>query len=387
MSISHLHEVQNFRPAVVRTFNSLGIVVEYYFYDPKADVWVRKRIRLQRVLSGIKGKRERLLAAQEIADRYNEKLRGGWSPLHESEDSRLYTPLPKLRERFLEAKEAEGCRASTLVQYGSVTDIFIRWCEDSGLATRCSGTFLRPDAVRYMDDVLAMKHRHKSYNNTLKVMKSFFAYAVEHCYAQSNPFESVKTLKNQEKLRVPVDADYRKVVTAYYDEHCPAMNIVCQLVYTSAIRPGEIANIRIRDIHIEEHYIVIPAASAKNGHERLAALSPALEVALSSVVYGAKSTDYYLFSRNADMTPGPLPVNKQHFQKSWARMRRLTGLPDKMQLYSLRDTGLSDLLKEGVDPLTVKQHADHHSLAMTDIYTSHRDPAVQRKIYDNAPEY
>ncbi|MCR5064410.1 MAG: site-specific integrase, partial [Bacteroidales bacterium] len=79
------------------------------------------------------------------------------------------------------------------------------------------------------------------------------------------------------------------------------------------------------------------------------------------------------------------PVNKQYFQKSWDRMRKATGLPKEMQLYSLRDTGLIDLLHAGVDQLTVQHHADHSSLAIQNIYTDHYDAGLNERVYNNAP--
>ena len=147
-------------------------------------------------------KRQRLIAAQQVADNLNAKLRGGWSPLHEMDDCRLYTPLATLREKFMSAKSAEGCRPTTLTQYRSVTDIWLRWCEDNGHADRYSGTYLRPLAIRYMDDILEKRQRHRSYNNTLKVMKVFFQWAVEHCYAKENPFSGIKMLKKEPKIRI-----------------------------------------------------------------------------------------------------------------------------------------------------------------------------------------
>ena len=87
------------------------------------------------------------------------------------------------------------------------------------------------------------------------------------------------------------------------------------------------------------------------------------------------------------MDPDREPIGKSYFQKSWERMRRATGLPKEMQLYSLRDTGLTDLLHAGVDQLTVQHHADHSSLAIQNIYTDHYDAGLSEKIYSNAPAF
>lgn len=386
MPSSHLHEIEKFLPAVVKYTRS-GLMVEYYVLDPSTDDMVRKRMRLTKLTKRIPSKRERLLAAQRVADNLNAKLRGGWSPLHQTEDSRLYTRLADLQERFLTAKKAEGCRPTTLTHYTSVTNIWLRWCEDNGFADRYSGTYLRIHAVQYMDDVLQLGNRNRSYNNTLKVMKAFFQWALEHCYAKENPFLGLKTLKKEPKIRILVPADARRKVAEYYSAMRPAMNIVCQLVYSSAIRPGEILKIQLKHIRLDRHYIVIPSENAKNHKQRFATITPSLDELLSPILAKYQNLDLYLFGRNENLDPDRLPITKSYFQKSWERMRNATGLPKEMQLYSLRDTGLTDLLHAGVDQLTVQHHADHSSLEIQNIYTDHFDAGLTEKIYHNAPSF
>lgn len=371
-------------PALVKETKA-GLMIEYYVLNPSSGAMERKRMRLTKLVKRIPTKRGRLLAAQQVADNLNSKLRGGWTPLHETEDGRLYTPLRELREKYLTSKKAEGCRPTTLTQYGSVTDIWLRWCEDNGFADRFSGTFLRPLGVRYMDDVLELGNRNRSYNNTLKVMRAFFQWAVEHCYAKENPFVGIKTLKKEPKIRILIPEAERKRVLDYYSTNRPAMILVCQLVYSSAIRPAEISKIQLKHIHLDRHYIVIPSDNAKNGKERFATTSPSIDGLLRQLLSKYKNLDLYLFGKNEFLDPDVVPVNKQYFQKSWERMRNATGLPKEMQLYSLRDTGLTDLLHAGVDQLTVQHHADHSSLAIQNIYTDHYDSGLNDKIYSNAP--
>lgn len=381
MPQSDLFKTQNFLPAVVKNLPSIGYAVEYYVLDPETERPVRKRIKLSKLVRRYPNKHMKQLAAQQVADNLNAKLRGGWSPLHQAEDSRLYTPLSVFRERFLKAKEAEGCRQTTLTQYGSVTDIWLRWCEDNGHAQKYSGTFLHPEAVRYMDDVMAQGNRHRSYNNTLKVLRAFFQWGVDHLYAKENPFVGIKTLKKEKKIRILVPPESRKLISAYYAKVRPSMNIVCQLVYSSAIRPAEILRVQLKHVNLEEHYIVIPAENAKNHHERYATLTPELVRLLTPVKREYSNGELFLFGKNEDLLPDREPVNKSYFQKSWERMRRATGLPKEMQLYSLRDTGITDLLHAGMDPLTVQHHADHSSLAIQKIYTDHFDTGLNEKIY------
>jgi integrase len=95
--------------------------------------------------------------------------------------------------------------------------------------------------------------------------------------------------------------------------------------------------------------------------------------------------DYYLFGDN--FLPNRKEAFRRRFDKEWDKMRTALSLPKEMQLYSLRDTGITEMLKTGIDPLSVKQHADHHSLEMTTIYSNHVDSNLAKIIREKAPAF
>ena len=152
-----------------------------------------------------------------------------------------------------------------------------------------------------------------------------------------------------------------------------------------------------------------PQATVSNGDmkTRYATLTPSLVEMLQGVMErfsypgtschpskegrgGSRPKDrgeLYLFGFNEELAPGERAVNKSYFQKSWERMRKATGLPKEMQLYSLRDTGITDLLHAGIDPLTVRHHVDHSSQAIQDIYTDHYDEGVNEKIFNSGVRF
>lgn len=384
---SIITSITGYLPAVAKEIASSGFVVEYYFYDKINDKMKRKRIKLNVLSKRYKTKREKLFAAQQMANSINEKLKNGWLPAHETDNGRLYTPIAELREKFISAKRAEGLRETTLRQYSSVTDIFVRWCEDKGCADKRSGTFLRNDAVVYMDSILEQGNRRRSYNNTVKALRVFFQWSLDHLYCKENPFAFIKTLKNEEKIRILIDERSRAKISEYYAKKSPMMNLVCNLVYSSAIRPIEILRIKLGDIDVGKHYIRIPAENAKNHKERFATITPAIVEMLLPIAMKYSDVNLFLIGKNQELMPDVEPLNESHFQKSWDRMRRATGLPKEMQLYSLRDTGLTDLLHAGIDQLTVRHHADHSSVAMQDVYTNHYDKDLNETIYNKAPKF
>ena len=377
----------SFYPAVVRTTPRTGFYLDYYVLDPINGKMVRRMVQLKRLLSRYKSDREKRIAAQRIADELNAKLGGGWTPLHETEDGRLYTPIAELRDKFLMAKEREGVRSSTMLNYTSFTHLFLEWCEDTGRAKKYSGTFLRADAVRYMDYILEKGNGNRSYNNTVKALRCFFNWGLEHCYCRENPFEKVKLLPKQRKKRILIDKGTRDRITDYFRTEKPQMLLVAMLVYSSAIRPKEIANIQLKHINLTKHYILIEETNAKNHKARCATITKEITRMLVPLMKRYTDTSYYLFGTGQQMDPAPHPARNNYFAKNWNKMRLELGLPMEMQLYSLRDTGLTDLLHAGVDQLTVQHHADHSSISIQNIYTDHYDPGLNERIYSNAPSF
>lgn len=380
-------KLKTYLPAILKETPSMGLFAEYYVYDPLKDEMVRKRTRLLSVVKRYRTARQRRLAAQELVDDINRKLSGGWTPLQQTEDSRLYTPIGDLVDKFIVAKEREGVRPSTLTNYRSFTGLFLRWCEDTGRAKKCSATFLRADAVQYMDSVLDRGNGNRSYNNTIKALHSFWQWSLEHCYCKENPFNGIRLMPKTKKKRILVDPATRQLVAEYYAREKPQMLLVCKLVYHSAIRPNEISNIQLKHIHLDRHYILIEADNAKNGKARCATITRDIEEYLEPLLKKYPDKDLYLFGVGRQMMPSAGHARKNYFSKCWERMRDDLKLPVEMQLYSLRDTGLVDLLHAGVDQLTVQHHADHSSIAIQNIYTDHFDPGLNARIYEKAPEF
>jgi site-specific recombinase XerD len=75
------------------------------------------------------------------------------------------------------------------------------------------------------------------------------------------------------------------------------------------------------------------------------------------------------------------------YRKTWAKMREDCKLPDTMQLYSLRDTGIISLFDNGADANTVKGAADHHDLNITSIYCDHVDEGLVEKVRKHSAKF
>ena len=372
-------------PAVLKHL-AVGWQIDYYVQHPQTGEMVRQRMKLNRMRARYHTTAQFRVAAMEIVTNINVRLAGGWTPYFDAENVRYYTRLPEVISLYLSEKERE-LRPATYSTYKNWCDTFLSWCKDNRIADTYASLVNRVTAVSFTDYLYNSHHLSaRSYNNMVKQGRAFFNWCKEKCYVKDNPFEQIAKKREQPKRRILVPAQERLKITEHLRETNSAFLIVCELVYSSLIRPNEIRHLKIKYLHLSDLYIEIPADIAKNHHARSSAIKPATADLLEKHTAGCSSKkDWYLFS--ADMKPGSKPCDGAKFRHLWEKMRKHLKLDDNMQLYSLRDTGINEMLKCGIDPLTVMQHADHHDLTMTTRYANHADPGLIRKIVDNAPDF
>lgn len=81
------------------------------------------------------------------------------------------------------------------------------------------------------------------------------------------------------------------------------------------------------------------------------------------------NTNYYLFSDG--FKPGSTQRTEKIFRDFWANhVRKDLKFSEKYKFYSLKDTGITNMLRH-YDTLSVRDQARHSSILMTDIYTPH----------------
>ena len=226
--------------------------------------------------------------------------------------------------------------------------------------------FCRQSAQRYMifienRDVVA-----KNYNNYVRFMGQFFNFCIDKGLAKENPFASIKLRRVDEKKRTVIPPEVRKKIMDYLvHEKMEGFRLICLLTYHCLIRPKELLMLKVSYISMKNNLIIIPAEVAKNHCERQ--ISMPMEIAQLMADYIKSAfTDQYLFSEG--YRPGKRLLTTRDTGRTWSNMRKALGLPDCYQFYSLKDTGITEMLEAGVPAKMVQELADHHSLEMTQKY-------------------
>ena len=224
----------------------------------------------------------------------------------------------------------------------------------------------------------------RTYNNQLKLARALFSWAVQKCYCKENPFDKIKTKPKEQKRRVLIPHQTRSLIKEYFEKVNPNFIIVMELVFTALLRPREISRVQISQINLVEHYIYMPPEKTKNGYARYAYLSDELCRRIAPLIDGVPG-EMYLIGQG--YVPKAEQYDSMQYDKVWNKMRSALSIPKEMVLYSLRDTGINNMLKAGIDPLTVMQAADHHDLSMTTRYANHADPNLMNTLRAHAPAF
>ncbi|MBR6105103.1 MAG: site-specific integrase [Paludibacteraceae bacterium] len=375
-------ESLNFLPARY-VKNKDGKFITYRCLNPETQKMQRIKIRVNKIFKNSPDVSTAKRQVGAIVTEINCKLFAGFNPFVSVENSVRYTKIPVVVELFLKQK-AKELRTASLRSYVSFSSIFLNWC-NSYASGMYIANFTRVMAVRFLDYVAGVRNvSARSYNNYAKFCTVFFGWCVERGYIDKNPFDGIKRKRKEEKRRVLVDTETRGRLVRYLAGNCPGFLVVCMLVYSSLIRPKEIRAIQVRNIDLENLVIEVPGSVAKNHKTRFAVITPDLARLIANMVRG-KSPEFYLVGENFECCKA-ISFERQ-YSRYWSKLRQVLGMPSEMQLYSLRDTGIFEMLKSGVDDLTVMQLADHSSLEITSIYARHKDPHLVENYLRNAPKF
>ena len=372
----------NFVPAILKHQPSHGWSVEYYVLDGNGTMR-RMVIRMNALRKRFARINDFKAHCNQVVCNINAKLAGGWTPFGEQQNTRLFTPIEAVLQDYLQEKSVE-LRPDTVINYKSFCKVLKEWIALTCPNAPCSA-FNKVLAVKFMDYIQNEKGLSgRSYNNRLKQARAFFSWAVEKCFIKENPFVFMKPKREETKHRILIPAEVRAKISDYFSANNPNYLVLCRLVFNSLVRPKEVWRLKIADIHLDEGYIHVTEDESKTHYSRSAALTPQLIKDIRMMIVGAKPS-MYLFGHR--YKPSAKPIRYNNFREDWNKMRIALGLPDTMQLYSLRDTGINEMLKSGIDPLTVMQHADHHDLSMTTRYANHVDPKLVETISTKAPKF
>lgn len=356
--------------------------IDYYVKDPISKGKRRMRVKVNHV----RGLAERKAYARRLAAEINAKLVRGWNPLLQGEAAKSWHTLDAVLDHYLATKERDTQHSSPKT-YGSFIRIFRNWCRGEELLGKAVGHFSRTHALAFLDHLLEVrKVGDVTYNNYILRSSILFIWMVERGYRADNPFKGMRRRKKVEKFRTLISEDERKQCLDWFMQHDAPMVLVCLFTFHCLLRPrSELLRIRVRDVDLRSGVVNVSGADTKGKRIRRPAIPDVMLPYLAASGLEGARPDWYVVGKG--LVPGKEPSGHNTVGYRWNKMRQALGWPREKELYSLRDTGIVQLIADGVDLHFVMRQAGHRNISTTNIYVQHYFPGGAEAVRTQATPF
>lgn len=355
--------------------------VEFYAFDPSKGRLRRKRIKTNKIKGVVKCRQY----VRDLKKRITEQLIKGWNPWIVKDVSELYLfseVLDKYETHICKMLESGYYRKETYNGYKSHLKILREYAKKQKPIYYVY-QFDRAFCVDFLDYVFINRDNGaQTRNNYLQFLRIFSGFMVEKCYVKSRPTDGIspisKRLYKKERTVIPVEKVAK--ISEYCMEHDKHFLLACYLLYYCFIRPIEMVRLKIEYFNLKSSTVTIPADCSKNKRKQTVTVpKKVLKYALELGIF-SEPIQYYIFSDS--LKPGKNEIDPKIFRDHWAKLRKPLGLLKEWKFYSLKDTGITEMLKsKDLQTIEVRDQARHSSLLITDIYTDHSEQ-MNPDIYD-----
>ena len=357
-----LSVAERYRPA--RLLDGKEAMIIYYAWDPAGGGVRRVKEKVNRAKDSPGWSK---WCRQRVGE-LNAKLALGWSPFVDRQAPRAATLLPKALEAFIAAKVGDELSEDSIRSYQSQVSILQDWLEKKMLVDLAVGLFSEERAVEFMEDRMETGLSKRTFNNNKTFFGTLWNWFVRHKYARSNVFSAVdhKRVDKRKKNRRPLTDEERVLVRAWCAKHAPRFLIFSELMFNCGLRPKEVFLLRPRHVDLRRRCVDVTEEIAKTNRARTAAIPNVLMPALVALDIDKIPPEHYIFSD--DYMPGNQRKSSRTSGRTWRDLRAETGLPKEAKHYSIRDTAVLQLARDGVSRVDSQNHFGHSSGEMHDVY-------------------
>lgn len=345
--------------------------VGFYAFDPALGSMRRKRIKINAV--GTPSQRKKFAAS--LCHRLSAKLEAGWNPWVEADAHLSYKKfvdvLAHYRNFIIKQQNDGVLRQSTVHGYMSSAHIMEKWNEASPTPIVYAYQFDRTFCVRFLDYVyIGRGNSPTTRNNNLAFLRSFSTFLVQHLYLKERPTDGIQSLRTQNapKARTVMSPTDVSKLQLWLEQNSKEFLLVCYFIHYMFVRPREVAKLRLCDINIANQTLYLDASISKNKKSAIVTIPRKILELMIDLQYFNYPSSYYIFAKG--FRPSAKASSERAYRNFWTkRVVPALKFPKSYQLYSLKDTGITAMLRAGCDTLSVKEQARHSSLLMTDVYT------------------
>ena len=272
-----------------------------------------------------------------------------------------------------------GLSPRTLEAYGRDLGRLVTYAKRLGIedAEKLTPTMLREFVYDLKDQGLQAT----SIRRTLSAIRTYFAFLLAEGHVKSDPTEQVEMPRTWRRLPgVLSREDVVKILEApdIGDRLYWRDKALLEFAYASGVRVSELANLKVRDIDLEEGVAVV---FGKGSKERIVPIGRSAQRALDIYL---RETRPHLAGRDGQGTvflnARGRPLSRMGIWKILRKHVRRAGVKKRVTPHTLRHCFATHLLEGGADLAAVREMLGHADISTTQIYT-HVDREYLRDVH------
>ena len=350
--------------------------VDFFALDPATGLMRRKKF----MLNNLPKKTEKRRKAAEIIEAITRKLRTGWNPWVNSQESRGFTLLSDVLERYMEYIERKS-RTKTKHSYQSRVNILNQYLSSCVLPIKYAYQFDGAFVNDYLDWLyLDRGVSERTRNNYRGWCYSFAEFLVSRKYIETNPVDHIPALDEKKKHRKDLSPTELQQMRLHLQKEDKFFLLACYMEYFTFIRPTELSYLKLGDISLKDKTVFVSEDFSKNKKSAKVALNDTIIKLMIELGVLSKPTHFFLFGKN--FRPAAERSNADQYNRRWKKMREALGWGDEYQFYSLKDSGIRDLANEqGV--VVARDQARHSDVSTTNRYIQEHN----MQVHDEAKQF
>lgn len=345
-------------------------IIVYYCKNPYDESFERFRIRVP-VNKSIS---ERKKVAAKMVCKINDMLATGWTP-YKQKTGKLFVTFEQAKIEFLSLLQKElkdgSKRIDTVKSYESRLNVFDKYL--TGIKKiKYVEEIDKKLIYNYLEWIYAKGNSPISYNNYLTFTKVFLSYMLDKGYINNNPASTIKRKKKTDKIRQVIPDNLKPKISEHLQNNDFGFFVLCMCTYYSFIRVTELTKLRVSDVDLQNDVFFIDGSKSKNRISSTVTIPKELKKLLHDYLhdFDINNNSFYLFNKN--FQPGPENLSSKKIRDTWSKYRKKLKIPAVLKFYSLKDTGITDLLLTGIPAIKVRDQARHHDIKITEMYTPRR---------------
>lgn len=269
-------------------------------------------------------------------------------------------------------------RTASFRKYHGEYNVFSEWVKQNLGEHFCIGQFNKEHIQRFFDYLAHPDEGRGLCHESIKQYRmrifNLFDFArKDGRYKGDNPCAEIRNRgKYVDMAPVPFSTDERTRLKNAIRPKQPFLWLAIELMYYSAIRPGEARLLKVGDIDRERRVIRIVNSVSKNKKTQSVGINEDTLRLMEELGVFAYAPHLFLFGQGG--TPSEKPLGKSTMRERFLQYRRELHIDDSRKLYGWKHTGAIEALENGMDVVRLKDHMRHANIDTSMRYAKKRVP-------------